>query len=317
MIEGIPKISVLIICYKQEELIRRALNSLLEQKDYIYEICVSDDCSPDNTWDVLLDYQRQYPELIKLHRNEPNVGIFENIEQSWTMPTGEVIYQMAGDDEAVVGYFESIVRFIQDKQIDYKNELFCIYGDFMVKYPNGDSIVYRNKAIEKYPNEALRLAIRSIITNRSTCYSAKILKLFDRVSQGRSHKVEHIQDRQIQINATNNYYINMVGNIYYAGVGVSAHLDENTRKERSEIWPFTFDYLKKKGITLCDKDLSLGDYNVAFNEFRQHRSLSGYLKLRRCRIKCKEPRYKGLGIGKRLYVFAILRRLPHKKPIVF
>ncbi|MBQ0090650.1 MAG: glycosyltransferase, partial [Prevotellaceae bacterium] len=63
MIEGIPRLSVLIITYKQEELIKRAIYSLLAKKDYIYEICVSDDCSPDGTWEVLQEYDRLYPGL--------------------------------------------------------------------------------------------------------------------------------------------------------------------------------------------------------------------------------------------------------------
>ena len=65
MIEGIPRISVLVITYKQQDIVGRTLDSLLAQKDYLYEICLSDDCSPDNTWQVLLNYQKQYPDLIK------------------------------------------------------------------------------------------------------------------------------------------------------------------------------------------------------------------------------------------------------------
>ena len=93
MIEGIPRISVLVITYNQEDVISRAIDSLLLQRDYIYEICVSDDCSKDRTWDILQDYSAKHPGLFVLNRNDPNVGIFENIEKTWTMPTGDIIYQ--------------------------------------------------------------------------------------------------------------------------------------------------------------------------------------------------------------------------------
>lgn len=56
-----PKISALVICYKQEKLIKRAIDSLLNQKEYLYEICVSDDGSPDKTWEVLQEYAVQHP----------------------------------------------------------------------------------------------------------------------------------------------------------------------------------------------------------------------------------------------------------------
>ena len=52
MLENIPKISVLVICYKQENVIRRAMDSLIAQKDYIYEICINDDKSPDKKWEI-------------------------------------------------------------------------------------------------------------------------------------------------------------------------------------------------------------------------------------------------------------------------
>ena len=118
---GFPKITVLIISYKQENLIKRAIDSLLQQKDYLYEICVSDDCSPDNTWEVLQEYSRQNPGLFKLHQNNPNVGIFENIEYSWTMPSGDLVYQLSGDDECPDGWFKSVVELIQKENIDYVN----------------------------------------------------------------------------------------------------------------------------------------------------------------------------------------------------
>jgi len=317
MIEGIPKISVLIICYKQEELIKRAINSLLVQKDYLYEICVSDDCSPDNTWNVLLDYQRRYPDLIKLNRNEPNVGIFENIERNWEMPTGDVVYQMAGDDEAVEGYFKSIIAFIREKKIDYKNELFCIYGDYMVKYPNGDSIVYHNSAVEEFP-DVFRLALRGRICNRSACYSIRVLELFDKVSQGRSHKVEHVQDRQLQLHAEKNYYIPCVGNIYYASIGISVHINDSIMQERLEIWPFTLEYLNKKGIRLCESDLNCIKLNMLHAQHRYGKKNAFDIIMRYIYRKGSKDKSfpKKRGRLKKV-IFALRRRLPHKKPIHF
>ena len=50
---SIPKISVLMITYNQEKIVRRALDSLIAQKDYLYEICINDDCSTDNTFQVI------------------------------------------------------------------------------------------------------------------------------------------------------------------------------------------------------------------------------------------------------------------------
>ena len=78
-----PRISVLIITYKQSNLISRALDSVLKQREYVYEICVSDDCSPDDTFTILQEYKKQYPELIKIHQNKENLGIWIKLKDSF------------------------------------------------------------------------------------------------------------------------------------------------------------------------------------------------------------------------------------------
>lgn len=254
MLEGIPKISVNIICYKQEELIKRAINSLLAQKDYIYEICVSDDCSPDKTWEVLQEYDKLFPYLFKLHRNNYNIGIFENIENSWTMPTGDIVYALSGDDECGEGWFKTIVEYIQNNNIDYKNELFCIYGDYEIVYKDNTSLRFNNKAISSHPNNALSLSLRGKISNRGACYSIKILQKFVKVSKGRSHIAELIQDRQLQVFTQKNYYIHEIGNIYYSDIGVSSYMKRETLLEREKIRPYAIEVFSKMGVSLSSRD---------------------------------------------------------------
>lgn len=313
MIKGIPKISILVITYKQEDIVGRTLDSLIAQKDYLYEICVSDDCSPDDTWQVLLDYQRRHPDLIKLHRNETNVGIFENTEFSWTMPTGDIVNQIAGDDTTPEGWYKAVIEFILQNKIDYTNELFCIYGDFKAMYPNGDSIVFYQNAIQKRPDDALRLSLRGIIGGRGCCFSINVLKQFDKVSVGRSHKVEHVQDRQLQLNAKKNYYIHQVGNIYYSSIGVSTQIqDEQLYMDRLNIWPYTIQYLENKNIHLKKVDRNFAEFTIAMQKFRHSKSLGAFLKViwtylisRDFSLPC--------GNGFRHLIFALRRRLPHKK----
>lgn len=314
MVEGIPRISVTIICYKQEKLIKRAIDSLLTQKDYIYEICVSDDCSPDGTWDVLLDYKEQYPNLFKLHRNKSNVGIFENIEYIWTMPTGDVVYSMAGDDEAGEGWFKTVVDFILEKKIDYKNEYFCIYGDYKNIYPNGDTIVHRNSLITTGVNP-LRLSLRGLIGNRSCCWSVNISNQFRKVSQGRSHIAEDAQDRQLQIFSKTSYYIPYVGNIYYSYVGVSTQIDDNILKERAEIRPYALGLFEEWGIELNEKDkiYSLKCF-PAYEKMLNRPSLRNICNWLYYLIKSNDSTIPLSSKKWKNFIFAIRRRLPHKQP---
>ena len=314
LLEEYPRISVMVITYKQEGIIHRALDSLLAQKKYLYEICVSDDCSPDNTWQILLDYQSRYPTLIKLYRNESNRGIFENIEQVYSMPTGDIVMRLAGDDEVGDGWFKSIVEYIQQNNIDYKNELFCIYGDYQCIYPNKDSIIYRHSAILQH-EDVFRLALRGAINGRGCCYSRHILDKFHKVSQGRSHIAENAQDRQLQIYALRNYYIPEIANVYYSRIGISTKLNDEIKAERMQIWPYSISCFNSWGIQLKKKDLLYIHHRIKYQEYIYwgHKrslliSLLYYLLSFDLKIFLASNTLKG-------FFFAIRRRIPHRRVI--
>lgn len=317
MIEGIPKISVLIICYKQEELIKRAINSLLVQKDYIYEICVSDDCSPDRTWEVLQEYDRQYPGLFKLHRNEPNVGIFENVEHSWTMPTGDLVYQLSGDDECGIYWLKTVVNFIKNQQIDYKNELICIYGNYKCLYPNGDYFIKRNEMVNNTRFDLVSLQIRELIGRRGCCFSTELLNKFFRVSKGRSYVAEWAQEIQLQLFSDKSYYIDVVGNIYYTRIGVNVGFNKQIIEERVNNFPYMAECLEKVGYHLSIKDSFYIELQKTLYEQRSKWTFSNFWKSQLLKLKSVDFQYGFVVILRKSLkrkLFAFIRRIPHKNP---
>lgn len=316
MIEGIPRISIKVITYKQETLVKRAIDSLLAQKDYIYEICVTDDCSPDRTWEVLQKYSQDNPGLFKLHRNEQNIGIFENNEMSWTMPSGDLVCGLSGDDEMGEGWLKKVVEFIQENKIDYINEAVCIYGDYQSVYPNGDTFTFHNTAV-LYNDNLLKLSLRGLIGNRGCCYSLNVLKRYRKVSQGRSHIAEDAQDRQLQIFSDKHYYIPHVGNRYYTTIGVSSHVNESVIKERREIRPYAIRLFQTWGVKLDQKDIKYSlECFPAFEKMLWHPSIKTIFNWLMLNIKCRDSSIKSHGTGARSLIFAIRRRLPHSKPVV-
>jgi len=316
MIEGIPKISVLIVAYKQEELIKRALASLLAQKDYIYEICVSDDCSPDKTWEVLQEYDRSYPGLFKLQRHPQNVGIFENIESTWSMPTGDLVYRLAGDDECGEDWFKTVVEYIQNNHLDYKNERICIYGDFKAIYPNGDCFICRNNQVLK-DIDKVYLTLRNAISNRSTCFSVNTMKMYKKVSQGKSHIAETAIDIQLSLFSQKYYYIPKVGNIYYANVGVSKSTSSDTYfAERQEITPYALKFLKDQGKEVDPRYSVFVAANNAEKAYLHRHSIKNLFKAITLKLRSYDRRIGLKSIGFKQTIFALRRRLPHKRPIV-
>ena len=72
-------VAVCIVTYNQEKYIAQALNSVLSQKtDFEVVIFVGNDCSNDKTLAICLEYQKKYPQKIKILTSEHNKGTVAN-----------------------------------------------------------------------------------------------------------------------------------------------------------------------------------------------------------------------------------------------
>ena len=74
-----PLVSVCLITYNHEKYIAQAIESVLMQKvDFEWEIIIAEDCSTDNTREILISYKQKHPTLIKLILQSENVGPAQN-----------------------------------------------------------------------------------------------------------------------------------------------------------------------------------------------------------------------------------------------
>lgn len=94
-----PLVSVDIITYNHEKFIIEALEGVLMQKtDFIYEIVICDDYSTDGTRDILINYQKKYPDKIILRLQEKNLGLRYNYFENKKACRGKYIAICEGDD---------------------------------------------------------------------------------------------------------------------------------------------------------------------------------------------------------------------------
>ena len=95
-----PLVSVLIITYNQEQFIRKAVDSALNQKtDFEYEILIGDDCSTDRTGEICAEYQKKHPDKIRFITADRNVSqLGGNTNRVKYRARGEFIAWLEGDD---------------------------------------------------------------------------------------------------------------------------------------------------------------------------------------------------------------------------
>lgn len=128
------KISVIVVCYNQENTIARTLDSIIEQKGCSpFEILVSDDCSQDNTIAIASKYEKLYPGIVKVHSNRENLGVQANYFNAMRRAEGEYIADCAGDDFWCDPY--KLKK--EETLLDMHPEVSMVHTGFDYIYPDG------------------------------------------------------------------------------------------------------------------------------------------------------------------------------------
>lgn len=96
------KVSVICNAYNHGPYIRDALEGFVSQKtNFNYEVLIHDDASTDNTADIIREYEKKYPELIKpIYQIENQYSKGVNITKTFHLPRlkGKYVALCEGDD---------------------------------------------------------------------------------------------------------------------------------------------------------------------------------------------------------------------------
>ena len=101
------KVSVCILTYNHEPFITQAVDSVLMQKtDFDFEVIIGEDQSTDNTRSIVKDYQKKFPQTIRLLLHERKDVIYIDGRESgrWNFMNtiqsakGQYIALLEGDD---------------------------------------------------------------------------------------------------------------------------------------------------------------------------------------------------------------------------
>ena len=109
---GSPKVSVLITSYNRAAYIGETIESVLKQTFTDYEIVISDNCSTDNTMEVLARYANN--PRIRIHRNERNIGQFPNRNMCASLARGTYLKYLDSDDLIYPWGLELLVRMMDE-----------------------------------------------------------------------------------------------------------------------------------------------------------------------------------------------------------
>lgn len=94
-----PMVSVVMIAYNKEKYIEEAIKGVVCQKaDFNFELIIMDDCSVDATPNIIEQYRKRYPSIIKSYRNEHNLGLQQNYIEGFRQCKGKYMAICDADD---------------------------------------------------------------------------------------------------------------------------------------------------------------------------------------------------------------------------
>ena len=126
-----PLVSVVIITYNSSRLVLETLESIKSQTYKNLELVVSDDCSNDDTVNVVKEWVRcnkQYFSNTKIVIGEKNKGISANCNNGVRAASGEWIKLLAGDDKLEPFAIEEYMKVRPKPKDSDRNALFLSVG---------------------------------------------------------------------------------------------------------------------------------------------------------------------------------------------
>lgn len=95
-----PLVTFAVIAYNQERFIREAVEGAFAQTYQPLEIILSDDCSPDRTYEIMQEMAAGYdgPHRVAARQNKENLGLIGHINKIIETVSTDIVVVAAGDD---------------------------------------------------------------------------------------------------------------------------------------------------------------------------------------------------------------------------
>jgi len=164
-----PLVSVVITTYNRAEYIERAIKSVLDQVYENIEIIVVNDCSTDNTKNILKRLESE--KKIKVIENSENLKIPEASNKGIAFAKGKYIARLDDDDEFIDSQkIEKQVKFLE------KNPDYVLAGGGMIKTDKFGNKIRKYNFLEKDEEIRKNILASSPFVHSTVLYRADAIK---------------------------------------------------------------------------------------------------------------------------------------------
>lgn len=165
-----------MISYNHEQYIRQAIEGVLMQETlFNFELIISDDCSSDNTLEIIKEYRDRFPNIVNIVNREKNLGSLSNFIDTFSYCEGEYIAICEGDDYWIDPLkLQKQIAFLESNK-DYG----LVYTDSKVYYDSKKSFGILEKAKNRKQNffEDL-ISSTSDIYTLTVCFKKELIQKY-------------------------------------------------------------------------------------------------------------------------------------------
>lgn len=272
--------SILVITYNQENYIRTALESLVNQSVMPYEIVVLDDCSSDRNWEIIKEFSDNYPGVIKSYRNEINIGLQRNLKKIKTLYSGNVVSYCSGDDLLEIDAVKMINDAFVAMDVDPDSEPALVITNSIHLYPDGRKILWNNY-VERHQS-LVKSRLRYSLSYRSVGFSRALNLLVPSESDIRDEfpdvglSADFIKGFEEILLARKIFFINYAAAVYRLGVGVTSKEDQRKKWiTHQNVYRHLSSRYKKE---LDDSDRCFIKFIICADELKINPGLGNYLR---------------------------------------
>ena len=128
------KVSIILPVYNGAKYVGRAIDSILAQSYRDYEVIIVNDCSTDNTLEIIREYEKK-DSRIKVYSNATNQKLPRTLNNGFKNATGQYYTWTSDDNTYHIDAIEKMVNILDDNpNID------LVYTDYSVVDMNGNLI---------------------------------------------------------------------------------------------------------------------------------------------------------------------------------
>ena len=106
-----PKVSMIVPVYNVEKYIGKCLESIVNQTFKNIEIIVVNDGSTDNSQEIINEYEKKYPNLLKSYEKE-NGGLSDARNYGLEKANGDYICFVDSDDFLAIDLLEKLEKYM-------------------------------------------------------------------------------------------------------------------------------------------------------------------------------------------------------------